>query len=84
MIWVVIVVGFIGCFIAGIVVEACQNDSKSVKILAWIMGILIIFLSSAMLASWKQMIERNVILDHYQIEQQIASDTTYIIKYKYE
>ena len=75
----IILFGFIGCLTCGWLIGICDKDDRATKFLAYFMAILILSLSIVVLFTWKQIIQEQVILEHYNIIQEEVTTTTYKI-----
>lgn len=75
----IILFGFIGCATCGWLIGICDKDDKFTKFLAYFMAIIILSLSIVVLFTWKQIIQEQVILEHYNIIQEEITTTTYKI-----
>ena len=75
----VILFGFLGCLIAGWVIGISDKDDRGTKFLTYFIAILMLTLSIICLFSWKQVIQEQVILEHYNIVQEETTTTTYKI-----
>lgn len=75
----VILFGFLGCLIAGWVIGISKDDDTRTKVLAWIIAICMFTIATICLFSWKQVIQEQVVLEHYNIIQEETMTTTYKI-----
>lgn len=75
----VIIFGFIGCLIAGWIMGISDKEDRVIKFLTYFIAFLMLFLSIICLFSWKQVIQEQVVLEHYNIIQEITTTTTYKI-----
>lgn len=71
--------GFIGCLVAGWLIGISDKDDRSTKFLTYFIAILMLGLATICLISWKQIIQEQVILEHYNIFQEEVTTTTYKI-----
>ena len=75
----VILFGFIGCLVAGWLVGISDKDDRVTKFLTYFIAFLMLFLSIICLFSWKQVVQEQVVLEHYNIVQEETTITTYKI-----
>lgn len=75
----IILFGFIGCATCGWLVGTTDKDDKTTKFLAYFMAIVMFGLSIAVLFTWKQIVQEQVIFEHYNIVQEEETTTTYKI-----
>lgn len=75
----IILFGFIGCAICGWLIGISDKDDKATKFLTYFLAILMFCLSIAVLFTWKQTIQEQVIFEHYNIVQEETMTTTYKI-----
>ena len=75
----IILVGFIGCLICGWLIGISDKDDKVTKFLTYFIAIVMFSLSIAVLFAWKQVIQKQVIFEHYNIVQEEVTTTTYKI-----
>lgn len=75
----IILFGFIGCIVCGWLVGMSDKEDKFTKFLAYFIAILTFGLSIAVLFTWKQTIQEQVIFEHYNIVQEEETTTTYKI-----
>lgn len=75
----IILFGFIGCTICGWLIGICDKDDKATKFLTYFMAILMLGLGIICLFTWKQIIQEQVIFEHYNIVQEETTTTTYKI-----
>lgn len=75
----IILFGFLGCLIAGWVIGISDKDDRGTKFLTYFIAILMFTLSIICLFSWKQVIQEQVVLEHYNIVQEETTTTTYKI-----
>lgn len=75
----VILFGFIGCLTCGWLIGICDKDDKVTKFLTYFIAIVMFSLSVIVLFVWKEVIQEQVILNHYNIIQEEVTTTTYKI-----
>lgn len=75
----IILFGFIGCLVCGWLIGISDKDDQGTKFLIYFMAILIFGLATMCLFSWKQIIQEQVIFEHYNIVQEEVTTTTYKI-----
>lgn len=75
----IILFGFIGCATCGWLIGMCDKEDKTIKFITYFMTILTIGLSIVVLFTWKQIIQEQVIFEHYNIVQEEVTTTTYKI-----
>ena len=75
----IILFGFIGCAICGWLIGISDKDDRIVKFLTYLIAIIMFGLSIAVLFAWKQIIQEQVIFEHYNIVQEEVTTTTYKI-----
>lgn len=73
----VILFGFIGCMLAGWTVGICDKDDKSTKILAYLIALFILLVAIFFAFTWRDQIQSNVVLKHYQIEETTITTVEY-------
>lgn len=76
---VIILFGFIGCLICGWLIGISDKDDRYIKFLIYFIAIVMLGLSIAVLFTWKQIIQEQVIFEHYNIIQEEVTTTTYKI-----
>lgn len=76
-----IIICIIGCLSTGWVLGETyyDNDSKKIKIVAWIMFISMAFIMSFSIISYKEAIINSIIYEHYHIQQTTETTVTYKI-----
>lgn len=75
----IILFGLIGCLTCGWLIGTTDKDDKFTKFLAYFMAIIMFGLSIICLITWKQIIQEQVIFEHYNIIQEEVTTTTYKI-----
>ena len=75
----IILFGFIGCLVCGWLIGISDKDDRVTKFLTYFIAFLMLFLSIICLFSWKQVIQEQVVLEHYNIVQEEITTTTYKI-----
>lgn len=75
----IILFGFIGCLVCGWLIGISDKDDKVTKFLTYFIAIIMFSLSIAVLFAWKQIIQEQVIFEHYNIVQEEVTTTTYKI-----
>ena len=75
----IILFGFIGCLVCGWLIGISDKDDRGTKLLTYFMAILMFGLATICLFSWKQIIQEQVIFEHYNITQEEVITTTYKI-----
>lgn len=75
----IILFGFIGCLVCGWLIGISDKDDRSTKFLTYFMAIIMFVLSIICLITWKQIIQEQVIFEHYNITQEEVTTTTYKI-----
>lgn len=75
----IILFGFIGCLVCGWLIGISDKDDKVTKAITYFMAVLIFFLATICLISWKEVIQEQVIFEHYNIIQEEVTTTTYKI-----
>lgn len=73
----IIIIGFIGCLIAGWLIGICKDESISAKILAYFIAFLMLFLSIGCLFGYREAYKEQVLREHYNIIQKETTTTTY-------
>lgn len=75
----IILFGFIGCTVCGWLIGICDKDDKATKFLTYFIAITMFCLSITVLFVWKQIVQEQVIFEHYSIVQEETTTTTYKI-----
>ena len=75
----IILFGFIGCLVCGWLIGISDKDDRCTKLLTYFMAILMFGLAIICLFSWKEVIQEQVIFEHYNIAQEEVTTTTYKI-----
>ena len=73
----IILFGFIGCFICGWLIGISDNDDRVIKFLTYFIAIITFSLSIICLITWKEIIQEQVIFEHYNIIQEEVTTTKY-------
>lgn len=75
----IIIFGFIGCFICGWFIGISGKEDRVTKFLIYFLAIVTFFLATVCLISWKQIVQEQVVFEHYNIIQEEITTTTYKI-----
>ena len=75
----IILFGFIGCLICGWLVGISDSDDRVIKLLTYFIAIIVFGLSIICLITWKEVIQEQVIFEHYNIIQKEVTTITYKI-----
>lgn len=75
----IILFGFIGCLVCGWLIGISDKDDRVTKFLTYFIAIIMFGLSIICLITWKEIIQEQVIFEHYNIIQKEVTTTTYKI-----
>ena len=75
--------GFIGCMLAGWTIGICDKDDKSTKILTYLIALFILLIAIFFTFTWRDQIQSNVVLKHYQIEETTITTVEYKVYENY-
>lgn len=75
----IILFGFIGCLVCGWLIGISDKDDRVTKFLTYFIAITMFSLATICLFSWKEVIQEQVIFEHYNITQEEVTTTTYKI-----
>lgn len=79
----IILFGFIGCMLAGWTVGICDKDDRFTKNIAYLVALFILLTAIFFAFAWRDQIQANVVLKHYQIEEVTTTTVEYKIHENY-